>query len=253
MRKIFIVIPLFFIFSCKENKKSHLPNVEVKAITADFRNWWRYFNSDIDLSSDFIAYDSSSNKIEKPQFLEELTTGRFVPIKIKTENTAQDTYQLYSTDNSDISATIKAQSEIELSYLKRVGNKFPDFNFVDLNGQNITSLNTKGKHVIVKTWFIKCAACIKEFPELNNLENFYSNREDIVFISLAYDEKEKLKEFLLKKPLNYKNVKVSAEYIQDTLKFTQYPTHIVIDKKGNIEKIFNDANKLISYLNTEIK
>jgi hypothetical protein len=58
-----------------------------------------------------------------------LTTGGFVPIKIKTENTTQNTYQLYTTDNADISATIKAQSETELSYLKRVGKKFPDFNF----------------------------------------------------------------------------------------------------------------------------
>jgi cytochrome oxidase Cu insertion factor (SCO1/SenC/PrrC family) len=70
--------------------------------------------------------------------------------------------QLYTTDNADISATIKAQSETELSYLKRVGKKFPDFNFTDLNGQNITSLNTKGKHIIIKTWFINCTACVKE-------------------------------------------------------------------------------------------
>jgi hypothetical protein len=81
--------------------------------------------------------------------------------KIKTENTTQNTYQLYTTDNTDISATIKAQSETELSYLKRVGKKFPDFNFTDLNGQNITSLNTKGKHIIIKTWFINCTA-VKE-------------------------------------------------------------------------------------------
>jgi cytochrome oxidase Cu insertion factor (SCO1/SenC/PrrC family) len=101
-----------------------------------------------------------------------LTTGGFVPIKIKTENTTQNTYQLYTTDNTDISATIKAQSETELSYLKRVGKKFPDFNFTDLNGQNITSLNTKGKHIIIKTWFINCTACVKEFPELNELTNF---------------------------------------------------------------------------------
>jgi peroxiredoxin len=253
MRKIFIIIPLFFILSCEENKKSHLPDIELKAITTNFTNWWQYFNSDIDLSSDFIAYDSSSNKIEKLQFLEELTTGGFVPIKIKTENTTQNTYQLYTTDNSDISATIKAQSETELSYLKRVGKKFPDFNFTDLNGQNITSLNTKGKHIIIKTWFINCTACVKEFPELNELTNLYSNREDIVFISLAYDKEEKLKEFLLKKPLNYNNVKVAQEYIEDTLKFTQYPTHIVIDEKGNINKIFNNANRLRSYLNTKIK
>jgi hypothetical protein len=54
-----------------------LPDIELKAITADFYAVVAiFFNSDIDLSSDFIAYDSSSNKIEKLQFLEELITGR---------------------------------------------------------------------------------------------------------------------------------------------------------------------------------
>jgi predicted nucleotidyltransferase len=90
----------------------------------------------------------------------------------------------------------------------------------------------------------------QRISELNELTNF-TTIEDIVFISLAYDKEEKLKEFLLKKPLNYNNVKVAQEYIEDTLKFTQYPTHIVIDE--NINKIFNNANRLRSYLNTKIK
>jgi hypothetical protein len=79
-----------------------------------------YFNSDIDLSSDFIAYDSSSNKIEKLQFLEELTTG---VCSNKNQN------RKYNPEHLSIiyyrqrrHATIKAQSETELSYLKRVGN-----------------------------------------------------------------------------------------------------------------------------------
>jgi SET domain-containing protein len=64
----------------------------------------------------------------------------------------------YTTNNSDISATIKAQSEIELSYLKRVGTKF-DFNFTALD--KISQFTTKGKYVIVKTWFINCTTCVK--------------------------------------------------------------------------------------------
>jgi hypothetical protein len=42
----------------------------------------------------------------------------------KSKQKTQNTYQLYTTDNADISATIKAQSETELSYLKRVGRNF---------------------------------------------------------------------------------------------------------------------------------
>jgi hypothetical protein len=66
MRKFLLSFHYFFILSCEENK--HLPDIELKAITTDFTNWWQYFNSDIDLSSDFIAYDSSSNKIENYNF-----------------------------------------------------------------------------------------------------------------------------------------------------------------------------------------
>jgi hypothetical protein len=80
---------------------------------------------------------------------------------------------------------------------------------------------------------------------------FYNNREDIVFISLAYDKEEKLKEFLLKKPLNYNNVKLPRIYWRHIKIHTI--SNIVIDEKGNINKIFNNANRLRSYLNTKIK
>jgi hypothetical protein len=96
MRKIFIIIPLF-LFYLEEKNKNHIYLI-LKAIN-DFTNWWQYFNSDIDLSSDFIAYDSSSNKIETT-ISGRVDNRRFVPIKIKTENTTQNTYQLYTTDNT---------------------------------------------------------------------------------------------------------------------------------------------------------
>jgi hypothetical protein len=72
--KKFLLSFHYFSFYLVKKIKIHLPDIELKAITADFTHWWQYFNSDIDLSSDFIAYDSSSNKIENYN-LEELTTG----------------------------------------------------------------------------------------------------------------------------------------------------------------------------------
>jgi thiol-disulfide isomerase/thioredoxin len=45
----------------------------------------------------------------------------------------------------------------------------------------------KGKIVVIKCWYIHCAACIKEFPEVNNLVRKYKDRKDIIFISLAED------------------------------------------------------------------
>jgi thiol-disulfide isomerase/thioredoxin len=72
----------------------------------------------------------------------------------------------------------------EIQNLKKEG-KFPDFSFKDLNGNLITNESMKGKIVVIKCWYIHCAACIKEFPEVNNLVRKYKDRKDIIFISLA--------------------------------------------------------------------
>jgi cytochrome oxidase Cu insertion factor (SCO1/SenC/PrrC family) len=64
----------------------------------------------------------------------------------------------------------------EIQNLKKEG-KFPDFSFKDLNGNLITNESMKGKIVVIKCWYIHCAACIKEFPEVNNLVRKYKDRK----------------------------------------------------------------------------
>jgi thiol-disulfide isomerase/thioredoxin len=254
MRHITIITFLLLISSCSEKSAKYQPNIDVNLILIDFSKWWNYFNSNIDLSSDFIAYDQAYKEIDKAQFLDKLKTGKYIPIKLKTVNPLQDYYQLIiNNNNSDIKRSIIAEATTVLFYLNRVGTKFPNYNFIDLEGNSISTNNSLGKYVIFKTWFIHCAACVKEIPELNELVKFYLNRKDIFFVSLAFDDNYKLQEFLKMNPLNYNNVKVSKEFIQDTLHFNIYPTHIVVDRTGKIEKIFNNSDKLISYLKSHIK
>jgi len=128
------------------------------------------------------------------------------------------------------------------------GQPFPKFDFTDLNGKQYTNENTKGKIVVLKCWFIRCHACIAEFPELNEMVNQYKDRNDIVFVSLAFDQEAALKEFLLKKPFSYATVSVKQSYFKDTLNVISCPTHFLIDKDGKIVKIVNEANRLKSVL-----
>jgi peroxiredoxin len=51
----------------------------------------------------------------------------------------------------------------EIQNLKKVGKLFPDFSFKDLNGNLITNEKYEGKIVVIKCWYIHCAACIKNF------------------------------------------------------------------------------------------
>jgi hypothetical protein len=48
----------------------------------------------------------------------------------------------------------------EIQNLKKVGKLY--FSFKDLNGNLITK-KYEGKIVVIKCWYIHCAACIKEF------------------------------------------------------------------------------------------
>jgi peroxiredoxin len=260
MKYKLVIILFFYMLSCKEENKKSNPTPknekndivvystenEYKKITENFISWWTYYTNEIDLSSNFIALDESSNKMSKKEFIIELTKGKYIPIKEISTN--EIIYKLNFCNNKDIVNTIKQESKTELTYFMREGEPFPEFNYVSLENNSISSKSLKGSKIIIKTWFINCTACIKEFPELNKLVE-HSKNKNYKFISFAFDDAEKLVSFLKTKPLNYNNISVSKDFIEKQLKFNQYPTHIVIDENGKIEKIFNNSSKLISYIN----
>jgi len=211
MKKILLFTLSVFILlqaSCTEKtrkKTDKEPNVNMESIESNFKNWWFYYSKNIILSSDFTALDQNTKIIPKNDFLEKLTTGNFIPLKLRSKN---DTiyYQLFKLGkNADkgISGTIKNVSKRAYQYFKMEGTSFPEFNFTDLKGNHYNNINTKGKIVILKCWFISCKPCVAEFPQLNQLVKQYQNREDVLFISLAFDSKKELSNFLIKKPFGY--------------------------------------------------
>ena len=262
MKKHQIIIILFlsiFIFSCKEKpEKTQLsekvenlePNVNIKKLESDFIKWWTYHSYNISLSSNFVGLNEMSDEIDKKQFLNELTSGNFIPLKLKLIDGIEQ-YKLYKLDSladKSIRRTIKSESLTKLNYYRMEAMNFPEFDFTDLNGNHYTTKNTKGKTIILKTWFIHCQACVAEFPELNKLVEKYKNRKDIIFLSLATDSKPDLEKFLKKKIFRYEIVPNQEEFIQKTLNLQGYPTHIVINEKGKIIKVVGKARELISFL-----
>lgn len=248
MKNLYYFILFIFLLGCGKSSPKQLPNVDIKTLTQNFASWWSYYNKNIDLSLDFLALDTDANQIDKKMFLEKLTKENVIAVKLTNDNTEKETYQLFEISDESILNTSKQEARLELQYYEKEGMKFPDFAYTDLKVGVITSKNTVGKFVIIKVWFIKCKACVKEFPELNALTQKYSNRDKIVFVSLAYDEKDQLKDFLSKKALNYQNAHVSSDYITEELNVQIFPTHFIIDKNGKILKIFNDAKRLAAYL-----
>lgn len=249
------------ITSCKEkshenidSKEKFEPAVNVNDLTTNFQEWWTYYYFNIALSSNFSGLNEKSDTITKKQFLEKLITGNYIPLKMAS-NSESEAYKLFELDSNahkDISTTIKNESLLSLKHFKMEGHEFPKFEFFDLNGNHYTNENTKGKTIVIKTWFIKCTACVAEFPELNEFVEANKQNNDIVFVSLALDSKSELESFLQKKDFEYQVVPKQKEFIRK-LDLQVYPTHLIIDKKGEIVKVVNRASEMIAFFEDEEK
>lgn len=228
------------------------PKTDVNVLENNFMNWWTYHVPNISLSSDFTALNQKSDTIKKEQFLNELKTGTYIPLKLKSED-KNYTYQLFElSPNADksIVSTIKSEAITSVKYLEMEGSIFPEFSFTDLSGKHYNNTNTKGKTIILKTWFINCAACIAEFPELNEFVEKNKFRDDILFLSLATNKGNDLKTFLENKEFKYQVVPEQKDFIINGLKLQIYPTHIIIDKNGTILKVINQASEMIRFFET---
>lgn len=162
-------------------------------------------------------------------------------------------YKLYevNSDKKNFYSTTKQMAEIEMAHVRMEGTELPDYNFTDLNGKTYDNTNTKGKLLVVKCWFIACVACVKEFPELNELVEENKDREDVLFVSLAMDNKQDLAKFLTTKEFKYAVIPETRSFMIDEMHINMFPTHLLIDRKGKIVKVVNKIDDLIPFLNKE--
>ncbi len=116
---------------------------------------------------------------------------------------------------------------------KNENKKAPDFDLFDINGVNYSLDKLKGKVVVANFWFTGCGPCKQEIPALNELVNEFKNK-NVLFIAFALDDDLKiLNSFLKKTPFKYVIIPKSAQVAKD-YKITIYPSHLIIDRKGNI-------------------
>lgn len=241
---------MFFLISCQEQERVTETELLFSSLQADQAKWWRYHKTNIDLSADFLPLGEEGDTISEKAFFEALLTGDFITLKLKT-NDAEDKYQLFRLRegaDEDISYTIMADTYPEYKHFMMEGKAFPDFNLTDLQGNTYSKEALEGKTLAVKTWFLRCKPCIEEMPQLNALVEEYSDRDDVVFLSLSLDSREELENFLTTREFKYPVIPNQKAFIEDTLGFSIYPTHIIVDPTGEIRKVVNTAPEMIAAL-----
>ncbi len=246
---IFIVLFSFLIHSCGQPATIRSSAQDPKEIFKNDTNFVKYYNS-LKFSGNFIALDTSSKIISRGDFLREVSEGNFMPLKIDSNNNLY--FRLFKANpQEDDKILIQALCEREYKRFLMEGKMLPSFNFTDLNGKTYTNNNMNEKILVLKLWFIGCVPCVQEFPAVNKIADQYKNRKDIKFIGLAFDRKEELKNFLKSNILKYFTIPDQKNYIVDSLKTTSFPTHVIVNKKGEIIKIVSTCSEMEQILKDE--
>lgn len=248
--QIFFFGSFLFLTSCEEKEKVTETELLFSSVQADQAKWWRYHKTNIDLASDFVPIGAEGDTISEKAFFEALLTGEYITLKLKSD-TPTNRYQLFKLGedaDDDISYTIMADTYPQYRHFMMEGKEFPNFELTDLEGKKFSKELAEGKTLVVKTWFLRCKPCIEEMPQLNQLVEEYKDREDVVFLSLSLDPEDELKNYLGTREFKYPVIANQKAFIEDTLGFSIYPTHIVVEPTGRIKKVVNTAPEMIAAL-----
>lgn len=227
-----------------------LAPAQVQALTKDYATWYRYAYQNVPLARDFKALDAAGKPVTRKAFLQQLVAGKVLALANGRE-LQRPVYQLYAYTGQDAQLRSISQrlAQDALYQADRVGQLLPAYRFRDLQGKTYTPATTRGKVLVLKCWFISCAGCVKEFPEVNALAAKYQANKDVLFVSLTTNDGVALRKFLQQKPLSYAVVPYMRDYMQERLKVNGYPTHVVVGRDGRIAYMTNTA----SYVDAAIR
>lgn len=141
---------------------------------------------------------------------------------------------LVTDDQKSRAAEIMAK----LAKVETESGKVVNFTHKDVNGNDISLSDFKGKVVLVDVWATWCGPCIAQIPHLKTLEKKYEGK-DVVFMGVSVDEQkdyEKWKEFLKKEELHGVQL-FAGGFKSDIAKFyniNAIPRFMLFDKSGNL-------------------
>jgi len=115
-----------------------------------------------------------------------------------------------------------------------IKTKAIDFKLKDLNGEELSLSDLKGKKVFLNFWATWCPPCKAEMPEI---EKLYEETKDSDLVIVAVEIGEPLttvKSFIDSNKYNFKVLLDSDQSVASKYGISSIPTSFFIDAEGNI-------------------
>ena len=132
-----------------------------------------------------------------------------------------------------LSSCARPTSQTEESNIQ-VGQPAPKFKLPDLNGQEVSLDQYKGKIVMLDFWATWCTPCQMTMPVLENLEKEYKNSVVVLAVNLQ-EPRDLVSEYAKKEALKSRILLDEQGSVGSLYGTEEIPIQFLLDKNGTVQ------------------
>ena len=114
------------------------------------------------------------------------------------------------------------------------GNELVDFQLLDLSGQKHALSDYRGRWVIINFWATWCGPCIKEIPELVELQRKYRTTAQVLGINFEQSTTNNIRRYGNQLDINYPILRITDEPLVPFEPLKGLPTTFIVSPEGKI-------------------
>ncbi len=134
--------------------------------------------------------------------------------------------------------SLKERLKMKLADFVNQEKPAPDFTAMDMKGNEVKLSDFRGKVVYAEFWSTTCVPCVQELPKTKELQEHYKDRDDLVFLYIAFDSPQsKAEEFIKKRDFTGTHLFSSKGFASDAAQkynISAIPRYILVDKEGKL-------------------
>ena len=129
----------------------------------------------------------------------------------------------------------------ELAPAPEIGRLAPDFTLVDLEGNEVTLSDFRGKAVFINFWATWCPPCRAEMPEIEAVYQEYKDKDVVVIGVDILEPEDVVRQFVEQGGYSWIFILDATGAVSDDYRITAIPTSFFIDREGIIQAVYIGA------------